>query len=175
MVWNFLKMRYSRKFYDMDFDYKRLFLITLVGVSLYFVGYFLSLEKTIIISILVKSMILISYPLLFLSVGFFTLEERRKFSMNLLPISIALTTGLALGAFYFWTLWLTVRRLPVSRRPWLLSLVSFWGRMAVTLSGFYLATQGQWENLAACLVGFFLLRQVFIHHYQPKEAELPTK
>jgi len=95
--------------------------------------------------------------------------------MNVLPLSIAVTAGLGLGAFYFWTLWLTVQRLSRSPRPWLLSLGSFWGRMAVTLSGFYLATQGRWENLAACLVGFFLVRRVFIHHYRPKEARLPTK
>jgi F1F0 ATPase subunit 2 len=83
---------------------------------------------------------------------------------HLLGLPAAFSAGLALGAFYFWTLWLTVRRLPDARRPWLLSLGSFWGRMAVTLSGFHLATQGRWENLAACLVGYFLMRTIFLRH-----------
>jgi F1F0 ATPase subunit 2 len=95
--------------------------------------------------------------------------------MNFLHLSLALTAGSALGAFYFGVLWMTVQRLPAARRPWLLALGSFWFRLFVTLSGFYSATQGRWENLAACLAGFFLVRWVFIRRYQPKEAGIPAK
>jgi F1F0 ATPase subunit 2 len=87
--------------------------------------------------------------------------------MNVFHLSIALTAGLALGAFYFWALWLTVQRLPGARRPWLLSLGSFWIRLFVTLSGFYFAAHGRAENLAFCLLGFFFMRRLLIRRYQP--------
>jgi len=87
--------------------------------------------------------------------------------MNVFHLSIALTAGLGLGAFYFGVLWMTVRRLPDARRPWLLSLGSFWIRLLVTLSGFYFVAQGRVENLALCLLGFFLMRRLLVRRYQP--------
>ncbi len=87
--------------------------------------------------------------------------------MNFFHLSIALTTGLALGAFYFWALWITVQRLPGVRRPWLLSLGSFWIRLLITLSGFYFVAQGRVENLALCLLGFFFMRRLLVRRYQP--------
>jgi F1F0 ATPase subunit 2 len=35
--------------------------------------------------------------------------------------------GLALGAFFFVSLWLSVRALPKARHPVVLALASFWG------------------------------------------------
>jgi F1F0 ATPase subunit 2 len=87
--------------------------------------------------------------------------------MNVFHLSIALTAGLVLGAFYFWALWLTVQRLPGARRPWLLSLASFWIRLLVTLSGFYFVAQGRVENLALCLLSFFFMRRFLVRRYQP--------
>jgi len=87
--------------------------------------------------------------------------------MNVFHLSIALTAGLALGGFYFGALWMTVRRLPGARRPWLLSLGSFWVRLLVTLSGFYFAAQGRVENLALCLLGFFFMRRLLVRRCQP--------
>jgi F1F0 ATPase subunit 2 len=87
--------------------------------------------------------------------------------MNVFHLTIALPAGLALGAFYFGALWMTVQRLPGARRPWLLSLGSFWVRLLVTLSGFYFATQGRVENLALCLLGFFFMRGLLVRRYRP--------
>lgn len=94
--------------------------------------------------------------------------------MNFFYLSIALTAGIGLGVFYFKVLWLTVQRLPRARRPWLLSLGSFWIRLAVTMGGFYLVMEDRWENLVACLVGFLLMRQLLVCHYRPKESPLPV-
>ncbi|HQN31350.1 MAG TPA: ATP synthase subunit I, partial [Methanothrix soehngenii] len=53
-----------------------------------------------------------------------------------LPASFFL--GAVLSAFYFGGLWLTVKRLPRSRQPTLLSLSSFAARSLICLMGFYL-------------------------------------
>lgn len=87
--------------------------------------------------------------------------------MNALHLSIALGAGLGLGAFYFGALWITVQQLPGARRPWLLSLGSFWIRLLVTVSGFYTVAQDRVENLALCLLGFFFMRRLLVRRYQP--------
>ncbi len=88
--------------------------------------------------------------------------------MTFFHLILAFAAGLALGSFHFWALRLTVQRLPDTTRPWLLALGSFWFRLLIALSGFYLASQGRWENLSVCLAGFFLRRWVLVRPYQPK-------
>jgi F1F0 ATPase subunit 2 len=79
----------------------------------------------------------------------------------------SLIGGLALGAFYFGGLWLTVRRLPDSRRPALLALGSLAGRLGVTLLGMYLVTGGQWARIGVCLLGILVMRTILMQHWQP--------
>jgi F1F0 ATPase subunit 2 len=79
----------------------------------------------------------------------------------------AFLAGMFLGFFYFGTLWLTVRRIMDSRFPAFLSLGSFFGRLTVTLCGFYLVMGGHWERLLASLIGFFLIRRLLIRRLQP--------
>lgn len=86
----------------------------------------------------------------------------------LVMLGLSLAAGAGLGLFYFGGLWLTVRRLPTLRRPELISLGSFVGRLGVTLLGFYLVADGRWERLAACLVGFFVMRTILVHRLGPK-------
>ena len=107
--------------------------------------------------------------------NFLNNKERENFKMNFFYLSTAFIVGSGLGAFYFGALWLTVQRLPRARRPWLLTLGSFWIRLAVTMSGFYFVMQGRWENLLACLLGFLLMRQLLVRHYRPKESPLPVQ
>jgi F1F0 ATPase subunit 2 len=80
---------------------------------------------------------------------------------------------MALGLFYFGGLWLTVRHLPSSRSPALLTLGSFLGRTAVTLTGFYLVMGGRWERLLACFVGFLLMRTILVARWRPEEPQEP--
>lgn len=73
---------------------------------------------------------------------------------------LALGAGLALGAFYFGGLWLTLQRLPDSPHPALLMLGSYLLRLAVTLGGLYFVMGDSWQRAAACLVGFTVARLV---------------
>jgi F1F0 ATPase subunit 2 len=86
---------------------------------------------------------------------------------QILPLVLAVVVGLALGFMYFGGLWFTVQRLPQSRRPALLSLVSLIIRLSFTLAGFYLVMAGRWERLLACLAGFLLMRFVLVRRWRP--------
>lgn len=78
--------------------------------------------------------------------------------MNPSELIFPFTGGLLLGGIYFAALWVTVHRVPLTRRPLLLLAVSFLLRMALLLGGFYYFMQGRWERLVACLAGFFIVR-----------------
>lgn len=80
----------------------------------------------------------------------------------------SLITGLVLGIFYFGGLWLTIRRLPETRRPALLALGSLGGRLGVTLLVVYLVTGGHWAKIGVCLLGFFVMRTILVQRWQPR-------
>ena len=88
----------------------------------------------------------------------------------LLPLVLAFAAGLGLGLFYFGGLWLTVRRLPASRYPVPLFLLSFTVRTAVVVVGFYFVMGGRWERALACLVGIVVVRFVLTSRLQPGPA-----
>ena len=92
---------------------------------------------------------------------------------DLLSLLLALVAGLGLGSFYFGALWLTVRQLPSTQRPFFLSFLSFLVRLAVTLFGFYLAMGGHWERLLVCLVGFVGIRNVLTRVWGPDRRWRP--
>lgn len=79
-----------------------------------------------------------------------------------LPLLLAGAMGMALGLFFFGGLFLTIRRLPTTRRPVALTLGSLVARMAVALAGFYLVGAGRWERLLACLAGFVIMRFIVV-------------
>jgi F1F0 ATPase subunit 2 len=93
--------------------------------------------------------------------------------MNWIGILLALLGGGLLGVFYFGSLWLTVRSLPQTRHPALITMGSFLGRMLVTLAGFYFIMGGRVENLLVCLVGFLLARQVVFKFVVQGRAAFP--
>jgi F1F0 ATPase subunit 2 len=74
------------------------------------------------------------------------------------PLVLAGLAGAGLGIVYFGGLWLTVRWLPRTQWPGLLTLGSLLVRLGGTLVGFYLVMAGRWERLLACLAGFVLVR-----------------
>jgi F1F0 ATPase subunit 2 len=91
-----------------------------------------------------------------------------------ISLFLALVAGVFLGIIYFWGLWLTVVRLPASRRPALLAILSFVARSVITMAGFYLAADGQWQQLTVCLLGFLTSRQVIMIRMQPVHQEIRT-
>ena len=78
------------------------------------------------------------------------------------PLGLALLAGVGLGLFYFGGLWLTVQQLLTIRRPVALLLVSYMGRIGVTLLGFYVVAGGHWERLLVCLLGFLIIRGIWL-------------
>lgn len=83
----------------------------------------------------------------------------------------AFVAGLALGAFYFITLWRTVRQLPSAKSPASMMLGSFILRMAVVMAGFYLVMgTGHWERLIAAMLGFIIVRKVLTYRLGPQNA-----
>ncbi len=79
----------------------------------------------------------------------------------------AFAGGGVLGFIYFGGLWLTVRRIPRTRRPGMLSFLSFFGRLALTLCGFYLIMGGHWERLLVAVLGFVAVRCFAIRRWGP--------
>jgi F1F0 ATPase subunit 2 len=104
---------------------------------------------------------------------------------DLAPLILAGLIGMFLGLFYFGGLWLTVRQLPTTQSPVILTLGSLVVRMAVTLGGFYLVMMGwpaaginpaaRWQRLLACLVGFVVMRVIVVSRLrpQPEQGEQP--
>ena len=78
-----------------------------------------------------------------------------------LALGLAFALGGVLGAFYFGTLWLVVRRL--DRLAWPAVWLGVTGivRLAVVLVLLAVLVGTGWERLAAALVGFLAVRLVF--------------
>jgi len=73
-------------------------------------------------------------------------------------MSVSLVVGVMLGVLFYGGLWMTVRRLPVTRHPVAMTLGSLVLRMAMVLTGLLLVSRGRWQNVLACLVGLTIGR-----------------
>lgn len=93
-------------------------------------------------------------------------------NMNVLFVLILMfAAGLTLGAFYFLSLWQTVRRLSRTESRARLLLVSYVLRLAVVLTAFYFMMQGgHWERLAVAMVGFVIMRKILTYHFGQQKA-----
>ena len=80
---------------------------------------------------------------------------------------LCLVAGAALGTFFYYGLWWTVRRVATAAHPGLLSLASFAVRAAVVLGLLWYLTKGRWDLLAAALAGFILARIVAVRRLGP--------
>ncbi len=80
-----------------------------------------------------------------------------------LMLALSFALGAILGLFYFYGLWFTLRRLPGSKQPALLSLGSFLGRSAICILGFYLILGSGLEALISSVIGFILVKVVLIN------------
>lgn len=86
----------------------------------------------------------------------------------------AFAAGAGASFLHHLGLWWTVRRLPSSRRPVLLSLASFYLRVAGVLAVFYLVMRGKWENVAVCMLGFLLVKLVMTRVLAPEAGIKPA-
>ncbi len=77
----------------------------------------------------------------------------------MIELVLSFAAGIALGAFYFYGLWLTLKQLAYSQKQVLLTLGSFFGRSAIAVLGFYIVLRAaRLEGLAASLAGFVLMK-----------------
>lgn len=84
---------------------------------------------------------------------------------EILTLTLSLISGILLGSFYFGGLWLTLKRLPNSKQPAVLTMGSFLGRSAVCLFGFYLISGSGLEVLFLSLAGFVLSKLALIFRF----------
>jgi F1F0 ATPase subunit 2 len=70
--------------------------------------------------------------------------------------ALAVLAGASLGAFFFGTLWLTVRRAVALGRPVAFFAGSMLLRTLFTMTGFYLVSRADGGRLPFCMFGFFL-------------------
>ncbi|HNQ85992.1 MAG TPA: ATP synthase subunit I [Deltaproteobacteria bacterium] len=81
---------------------------------------------------------------------------------DMLHLVIALSVGMALGAFFSLHLWNSVRRMTGPPGITLSSLGGFVVRTAIVVAGFYVVMDGRWERLLAALAGFVVVREVMV-------------
>jgi F1F0 ATPase subunit 2 len=86
---------------------------------------------------------------------------------EILPLILALGIGGGLGLFYFGGLWLTVRRLPKTRHPVLLTWGSFLWRISTILVCFFLVMGSHADRLIACLITFLWMRNLLLKSLLP--------
>jgi F1F0 ATPase subunit 2 len=93
---------------------------------------------------------------------------------GLLALGLAFAAGVVLGAFYFGTLWLVVRRL--DRAAWPAVWLGATGivRLAVVIGLFALLVGPRWERLLAALVGFLAARVVLTRWLGPAASPQRT-
>ena len=88
---------------------------------------------------------------------------------EVLPLALALSAGVLLGAIFFGGLWWTVRKAVSSEQPAFWFFGSLLLRMSIALAGFYFVSGGHWERLLLCLVGFVIARLVVTWLTRPSE------
>lgn len=114
---------------------------------------------------------------------------------TILDIIIALTGGIALGLFFYGGLWWTVRRLPTSKQPALLTMASFIVRTSVTILGFYIimngysiasgtnglllfdgsSGDGRLIRIGVAMVGFLATRTLLLRKLGPESISVRTE
>lgn len=76
------------------------------------------------------------------------------------PIAVisSIAAGIILGLFFYGGLWFTVRRLPTTGHPVLLTLGSFWIRLVVVLAAFVFLTRAGVSYVTLAMASFILGR-----------------
>lgn len=81
----------------------------------------------------------------------------------------ALILGFFIGIFYFSSLWITVRKLPIIQHPIPLIIGSLIGRLTIAILALYLVMDSSWQRLFTALLGLIVARTILIKRWQPKQ------
>ena len=73
---------------------------------------------------------------------------------------LSFSVGMALGAFYFLSLWRTLQKISDAPSPGFMMFRSYLIRTSVVLTGFYLVMGGHWQRGIAALIGFVVMRML---------------
>ncbi|GJQ58978.1 MAG: ATP synthase subunit I [Candidatus Scalindua sp. AMX11] len=92
-----------------------------------------------------------------------------KFASEIFPFVTPFFAGIFVSLFYHIGLWWTVKSLPSTHSPALLSIGSFYIRMGITLFVFYLVMNNRWERVAVCLFGFLVVKYIMTRMLRPGE------
>jgi F1F0 ATPase subunit 2 len=85
-----------------------------------------------------------------------------EITSDLTFLLISIAAGFVCGLAFFWTLWLTVQRLPTAPNPGLLMFGSYLARTAVVVGIFYVIMDGRWPRMIALIIGFMIARIVMV-------------
>jgi F1F0 ATPase subunit 2 len=80
--------------------------------------------------------------------------------MTLLYYILSFLAGALLAAVFTGGLWVTVQKMTVSSRPYLLAVGSFFLRSAAVMIGLYLLLQAGWQFMFTALAGFIIARTI---------------
>jgi F1F0 ATPase subunit 2 len=83
-------------------------------------------------------------------------------SMGINTLLVTFFLGAGIGLFHFGGLWWTIRRLSHGRNLEYEFILSFFLRNGISISLFYLVSQGHWEKILAALTGFLAVRYVLV-------------
>ncbi len=75
-------------------------------------------------------------------------------------LAFAFTAGMALGTFFSFNLWSSVKKMVDEKTPWHVLFASFLLRVSVVLLGFYLIMDGSKERLIAAVIGFVIVKEI---------------
>lgn len=94
-------------------------------------------------------------------------------NLSWIDLLAAFFAGTIISLFYHGGLWWTVKLLPRARMPVLLSIGSFYLRMAFTLAAFFLVMRNDWRRMVVCLIGFLVVKFIITRRVRPyKKAGL---
>jgi len=82
---------------------------------------------------------------------------------DIVLLMLSLAGGMALGAFYFMSLWRNVKNVTGGAGMSLRFVLEYFIRTAVVLAGFYIIMSGRWERMAIALFGFIVMREIIKH------------
>lgn len=93
-----------------------------------------------------------------------------EFTSKIFSFVTPFFAGIFVSLLYHIGLWWTVKALPSSKNPALLSIGSFYIRMGITLSVFYLVMNNSWQRLAVCLLGFLVVKYTMTRMLRPGKS-----
>lgn len=76
IIWNVLRLYFSGKLYGLYFEIKRLGHITIIGSGLFILSIFAAGTESIFYNAIIKTLLILSYPMALFITGFFTLKEK---------------------------------------------------------------------------------------------------